>query len=117
MKTEEFPELSVALKYAFGESDLQQGGGGLEAHPRLITGTLYQVVDSVTTMKQAREIILSMAPPGFSLSLSSCYNYYREGSAQAKRHHHGKGVNAKISLKKPPRTEVDEFVVNLHWST
>ena len=75
LKSEMFPELSVALEYAFGECDLQHGGGGLEAHPRLITGTLYKAADNVTTMKQAREILLSMAPPSFSIALSSCYNY------------------------------------------
>ena len=63
LKSEMFPELSVAVEYAFGECDLQHGGGGLEAHPRLITGTLYKAADNVTTMKQAREILLSMAPP------------------------------------------------------
>ena len=71
-------------------------------------------------MKRAREILLAMAPKGFTISLSSCYNYtenYRHGSAQAKRHHSGKGVNASISLRKPPRTGVQELVVNLHWST
>ena len=92
----------------------------MESHPRLITGTRYKASDNVTTMKRARDIVLSMAPTGFSISLSSCYNYtenYREGSAQAKRHHCGKGVNAAICLKRPPRTGVEELVVNLHWST
>ena len=95
------------------------GGGGLEAHPHLITGTLYRGADSITTMQQAREVLLSMAPQGFSISLSACYNYtenYRQGSAQAKRHA-GKEVNASISLRKPPRTGVQQLVINLHWST
>lgn len=108
------------MEYAFGELDKQKGGGGLEAHPRLTTGTLYRGIDSVTTMKQAREILLTMAPKGFSISLSACYSYtdsYRQGSVQAKRHHSGKNVNASISFKKPPRTGVQEIVVNLHWST
>ena len=120
LKCKDFPELSLALEYAFGELDIQMGGGGLEAHPRLTTGTLYRAVDNVITMKQAREILLSMAPSGFTISLSSCYNYtenYREGSLQAKRHHSGKAVNASLSLRKPPRTGVKELVVNLHWST
>ena len=93
LKSTEFPELGLVLEYAFGELDTQRGGGGLEAHPRLITGTLYRGADSITTMQQAREVLLSMAPQGFSISLSACYNYtenYRQGSAQAKRHHAGK---------------------------
>ena len=70
-------------------------------------------------MKRAREILLSMAPKGFTISLSTCYNYtenYRERSAQAKRHHAGRGVNALISLGKPPRTRVEQLIINLHWS-
>lgn len=62
LKCSEFPEL---MEYAFGEIDTEKGGGGLEAHPRLTTGTLYRTVDHVTTMKQAREILLAMAPEGF----------------------------------------------------
>ena len=103
LKIEQFPQLSKALEHAFGEGDVRDvGGGGLESHPRLTNGVLYKSVDNVTTMKKAREILLSLAPAGFSISLSACYNYtenYREGSLQAKRHHAGKGVNAQISLK------------------
>ncbi len=120
MKCEQFPELSAVLQYAFGELDIDNGSGGLESHPQLTTGTLYRSSDSVTGMKQARELVLSLAPTGFAISLSSCYNYtenYREGSLQAKRHHAGRNVNAKIRLYKPPRTGVENFVVNLHWST
>ena len=64
------------LSHAFGECDVSEcGGGGLEAHPRLTTGTLYRASGSATTMKRAREILLSYAPDGFKISLSSCYNY------------------------------------------
>ena len=120
LKSDQFPQLGVAIEYAFGEYDVEAGGGGLEAHPRLTTGTLYKGVDNVTKMSSAREVILSMAPKGFNISLSSCYNYtqnFREGSRQAKQHHSGRGVNANISFKKPPRTGVQELVINLHWST
>ena len=68
-------------------------------------------------MKRAREILLSLAPQGFNICLSSCYNYtnnYRRGSLQAVWHHAGKGINA---LKIPPRVGVPQLVVNLHWST
>ena len=87
LKSTEFPELGLVLEYAFGELDAQIGGGGLEAHPHLTTGTLYRGVVSVTTMQQAREVLLSIAQEGFSISLSACYNYtenYRQGSVQAK---------------------------------
>ena len=120
MKTAEFPELATVLLHAFGEYDVKEDGGGVEPHPRLTTGTLYRVVDNVTTMKAARDIILSVAPSSFKISLSSCYNYtenYRKGSRQAIQHHHGRDVNAPISLKKPPRTGVEQLVVNLHWTT
>jgi hypothetical protein len=63
---------------------------------------------------------LALAPKEFNISLSSCFNYtqnYKEGTYQAKRHHSGKGINACISLHKPPRIGVAKFVVNLRWAT
>ena len=71
LKTTQFPELATVLLYAFGEYDIKEDGGGVEAHPRLTTGTLYRAVDNVTTMKAARDIILSLAPSSFKISLSS----------------------------------------------
>ena len=120
LKCQHFPELATVLQYAFGELDIKHGGGGLESHPRLTCQTLYKASDSVTCMREARELLLSLAPKGFTLSLSSCYNYtenYRKGSAQAYRHHAGKGVNAQISLARIPRIGVEKLVINLHWST
>lgn len=70
-------------------------------------------------MRQAREMLLKFAPPGFGITLQSCYNYtesYKENTHSAKRHHAGKNINARISLK-PPRIGVSKQVVNLHWST
>ena len=103
---QEIKTIAIALEYAFGKLDVNEGGGGgLESHPRLTTGTLYRSVDNVTTMKRAREILLSLAPEGFKISLSCCYNYtnnYRRGSLQAKRHHADRQVNADLSLRKPP---------------
>ena len=92
----------------------------LESHPRLTDTILYRAADSNTMMKDARETILALAPKQFNISLSSCFNYtqnFKEGTYQAKRHHSGKGVNACISLHKPPRISVEKFVVNLRWST
>ena len=63
---------------------------------------------------------MSLAPDEFKISLSSCYNYtenYCSRSAQAKKHHQEKEVNAPVSLRKPPRIGVEQLVVNLHWST
>ena len=120
LKCTEYPELATILTYAFGEYDAHEDGGGLEAHPQLTTGTLYRATDSATTMKRAREILLAVVPRSFSISLSTCYNYtqnFRKGSVHAKQHHEGRGVNAEISLHQPPRTGVQHFVINLHWST
>ena len=120
LKYEKFPEMAAVLEHAFGECDIKEGGGGLEAHPRLTNETLYRTSDNVTSMRKAREILLAFAPDGFHISLSACYNYtenYRSGSTQAKRHHEGENVNAKVSLRKPPRTGVEQLIVNLHWST
>ena len=103
LKSDQFPELPTILLYAFGDYNIKEDGGGVEAHPRLTTGTLYRAADNVTNMKAAREILLSLAPSSFKISLSSCYNYtenYRKGSRQAQQYHHGKDVNAPLSLKK-----------------
>ena len=120
LKCEEFPELAGILESAFGEGDrLDRDGGGLESHPRLTDTVLYRAADSNTIMKHARETILALAP-GFKISLSTCFNYtqnYREGMYQARRHHSGRGVNACLSLHKPPRIRVEQFVINLHWFT
>ena len=120
LKSAEFPELAAILTFAFGEYDIIEGGGGLQSHPRLTTGTMYKSSDNCLTMKRAREILLSCAPENFKISLSACYNYtenYREGSRQARQHHAGQGVNALLSLRKSPRTGVDHLVVNLHWTS
>ena len=120
LKCEEFPDLAGILEFAFGEGDrVDRAGGGLESHPRLTDTVLYRATDSNTIMRQARETILALAPEGFNISLSSCFNYtqnYREWTYQARRHHSGRGINACLSLHKPPRTGVEQFVINLHWS-
>ena len=70
-------------------------------------------------MHQAREILLKVAPPGFGISLASCYNYtesYKENTYSSKCHHAGKDVNMRIALKYPPRTGVFKQVINLHWT-
>ena len=41
LKIKDFPELPTVLLYAFGEYTVREDGGGVEAHPRLTTGTLY----------------------------------------------------------------------------
>ncbi|CAB4021307.1 Hypothetical predicted protein, partial [Paramuricea clavata] len=121
LKCKEFPDLAAVMEYAFGESDhIERGGGGLESHPRLTDTVLYRAADSNTIMKDARETVLALAPNEFDISLSSCFNYtqnYKEGTYQATRHHSGRGINACISLHKPPRIGVEKFVVNLRWSS
>ena len=72
------------------------------------------------SMKAAREILLSLAPSSFKISLSTCYNYtenYRKNSRQALQHHVDRDINAPLSLSKPPHTGVEQLVVNLHWTT
>jgi hypothetical protein len=101
LKCEEFPHLAGILEFTFGKSDrIDTAGGGLECHPRLTDTVLYRAADSNTIMKHARETISALAPEGFNICLSSCFNHtqnYREGSHQAKRHHAGKGVIACLS--------------------
>jgi hypothetical protein len=83
--------------------------GGLVYHPRLTTDIMYKSKDKNLFMRQACETLIKVAPPGFGISLSSCYNYtesYKENTLSAKRHHAGKWVNPCISLKCPPRIGV-----------
>ncbi|CAB3988424.1 Hypothetical predicted protein [Paramuricea clavata] len=121
MKCEEWPQLAQTLEYIFGEFDQKEkSGGGLEAHARLTNNNMYRCKDNNTFMRQALETVNSISPPSFNTSLSSCFNYtmtYKRNTACAKRHHHGKDVNANISLHNPPKTQVKNLVVNLHYST
>ena len=100
LKIEENDQLVSILGSFFDE-------GGMEAHPRLTTTTIFRHEQNNLFMWQAREKILLNAYQEFKISLSTCYNYtmnYRENSRAAIRHHHGKGINADISLKRPPRS-------------
>ena len=119
LKCKENQSLLLLLEYAFMESDVRaRGGGGQWSHPRLIDETLYRTPDSNTYMKKAREIVIALSSLDFHISLSSCYNYtqnYKKNTFQAKRHHDGQGINAKISLHNPPQIGVTKFVINTHW--
>lgn len=113
LKVEQFPELPMILEGVFGEN-------GLESHPRLTDEVLYRANSSALKMKDAREALLALSPKNFSISLSCCYNYtqnFKSGTAEAKRHHEGKNINACISLHAPPRIDVEHISPNLHWTT
>lgn len=120
LKCEEFPELAQYIEFAFGEGDrVLRGGGGLEAYCRLLDTTLFKAADNVTVMCHAKELI-NRVRPDFKISNSCLYTYtmnYKRGSKQAERHHHGRGVNANISLHKAPNTSQNFYPVNAHWST
>ncbi|CAG2190070.1 unnamed protein product [Mytilus edulis] len=70
-------------------------------------------------MSQAREILLTAASEKIpNIALSTCYTYtqnFRKNTYQAKRHHFGQDVNAKISLKKLPRVGMMEERANAHY--
>ena len=120
LKCEEFPELARYIEFAFGEGDrVLRRGGGLQADPRLLDSTLFKAADNATVMRHAKEM-LSKIKPDFKISTSCLYTYtmnYRKRTKQAERHHHGKGVNADISLHKPPNTSQNINLINSHWST
>ena len=65
-----------------------------------------QLHDNHTRMKTAKELLISLAREGFLVHVT-----------QAIRHHHGKDVNAAVSLHLPPRIEAEKLVINLCWST
>ena len=49
--------MAAVLEYAFGDCDMKEGGGGLEAHPWLTNKTMYRASNQVTSMRKAWEII------------------------------------------------------------
>lgn len=121
LKCEEFPELPALLEFAFGDGDrLRQGGGGLETHSKLYNETMYKASDNMTIMREALDLVHSLAPEDFKISLSCLYTYtmnYKQRTAQAKRHHHGANVNAKISLHTAPSTGEMKKPIDAHWTT
>ncbi len=87
MTNEQWPHLAQTLEYIFGLQDLtERAGGGLEAHPRLKEDILCRSRDNNTFMRQAHEIINTISPPSFNISLSFCYDYtmtYKKNAAAA----------------------------------
>ena len=120
LKCEEFPEPAQYIEFAFGEGDrVLRGGGGLQADPGLLDTTLFKAADNATVMRHVQEM-LTKTKPDFNISTSCLYTYtmnYRKGTKQAERHHHGKGVNADVSLHKAPNTSQNIYPINAHWST
>lgn len=71
LKCEEFPELPAPLEFAFGDGDrLQHSAGGLEAHSKLYDETMYKASDNMTVMREALDLVRSLAPEDFKISLS-----------------------------------------------
>lgn len=120
LKCEEFPELARCIEFAFGEGDIVlRGGCGLQADPRLLDSTLFKAADNVTVMQHAEEMSRKIKLD-FKIFPSCLYTYtmnYRKGTKQAECHHHGKGMNADISLHKPPNTSQNIYPINSHLST
>ena len=64
--------------------------------------------------------MLNTVKPEFNISTSCLYTYtknYRKGTLQSKRHHHGRVVNANVSLHKAPNTSEQVHPINSHWTT
>ncbi|KAJ7391492.1 hypothetical protein OS493_018539 [Desmophyllum pertusum] len=120
LKCEEFPELASYTEFSFGEGDrVLRGGGGLEADPRLLDTKLFKAADNATVMRNVKEM-LNTVNPGFAISTSCLYTYtnnYKKGTIQAKRHHHGKDINANVSLHKAPNTSEKIYPLNAHWTS
>ena len=120
MKCEEFPELARYIEFAFGEGDrMLRGGGGLQEDPRLIDPRLFKAADNATVMRDVKEMLKTVKPE-FSISTSCLYTYtknYRKGTLQAKRYHHGREINANVSLHKAPNILEQLHPLNSHWTT
>lgn len=120
LKCEEFPELASYIEFAFGEGDrILRGGGGLQADRRLLDTKLFKAADNATVMRHVLEMLNNIKPE-FSISTSCLYTYTnncRKGTIQAKRHHHGREVNANVSLHKAPNTSEKVHPLNAHWTS
>ena len=120
LKCEEFPELARYIKFAFGEGDrLLRGRGGLQADPGLLDARLFKAADNATVTRDVKEM-LNTVKPEFNTSTSCWYTYiknYQKGTLQAKRHHHGREVNANVSLHKALNTSEQVHPINSHWTT
>ena len=94
--------------------------GGPQSLARLLEDTLYRATQNNTDMDRSGELVLPLSNPDFEILASCWYNYtqnYKKNTMQAKRHHDGKGINAKISLHNAPRVGVQKFVIYIHWSS
>ena len=120
LKCDEFPELSKYIEFAFGEGDrLFRGGGGLQADRRLLDTKLFKAADNATVMRHVRELLATVKPE-LKISTSCLYTYtmnYRQGTAQAKCYHHGRDVNANVSLHAAPNTSEHVYPINAHCSS
>ena len=118
LKCDKFPEVSKYIEFAFGEGDrLFRGGGGLQADGRLLDTKLFKAADNATVMRHVRELLATVKPE-LKISTSCLYTYtmnYRQGTAQAKRLHHGRDVN--LSLHAAPKTSEHVYPINAHWSS
>ena len=94
--------------------------GGPQILARLLEDTLYRATQINTDMDRSGELVLALSNPDFEILASCWYNYtqnYKKNTMEAKRHHDGKGINAKISLHNAPRVGVQKFVIYIHWSS
>ena len=120
LKCDEFPELSKYIEFAFSEDDrVLRAGGGLQTDRRLLDTTLFKAADNATVMRHVKELLATVMP-NFQISTSCLYTYtmnYRKGTHQAERHHHGKDINANVSLHAAPNTSEHIYPINAHWSS
>ena len=70
-------------------------------------------------MRHVRELLATVKPE-LKISTSCLYTYmmnYRQETVQAKLHHHGRDVNANVSLHAAPNTSKHVYPVNAHRSS
>eukprot|EP00854_Cymbomonas_tetramitiformis_P029283 gene29283-36447_t len=116
LKADEHPAFTAILKALFDCS--VDGSGGLESHPRLITEVLFRQSSGWMNMPRAVAIINDHFQ--IPVSISCAYTYsenFRAGTAQAKRHHAGRGINPGISLQRSTRDGNSHESRNAHFAT
>lgn len=96
-----------------------RAGGGLQADPQLLDTKLFKAADNATVMHHVKEL-LATVKPNFQISTLCLYTYtmnYWQGTAQAKRHHHGRNINVNVLLDMAPNTSEHISPINAHWSS
>ena len=116
-----FPELATVLMCALGELDARDGSAWSWSTSSIIYWYAVTAQLTVSWPWKNQERCCYDSPQIISRLLwvhwTTTQKTTGKETLQAKQHHCGQDVNTKLSLKKPPQTDVQQLMINLHWTT